>query len=227
MTIGAATVGRAMLALAFMFGAVSLTAGTLASIDANNPNAVDAGFFGGGITLYVTVSGIVNLGPPGINTLADGSLVSPDPATCIACWWPGYQYMLTGESAYPITAGGDGINHFVGGGANYDMYNAVPWAPQGPQTTDTTAGGVMRFGAVAGSFSASPTRGDWFYIGTNSSIVTPIAGANLYLAVVDTYYVNNSGSFLADITPVPEPAAIGLALAGLVLLGMVRYRVAR
>jgi hypothetical protein len=188
---------------------------------ANNPFALDLGFFPGGGLVRIVVSGMVSLGPSAINTHPDGSLVTPVPSlACSSCWSPGYQYFTPGAADYPQNAGGDGINHFAGGGGNYDVYNQHPWAPQGPKITDTADPSVIRFGAVAGTFSANPApnSSDWFGIGYGSTLTAPSGGAHLYLVVVDTYYINNSGSYAVSAELVPEPVSFGLAFSVLALL---------
>lgn len=135
---------------------IVLTAATAnaAFVDAALETPISLGIFHAGDLLSATVTGIVNLADdaPGVNLQfnPDGSLNNPSPASCSSCW-VGYEYMLEGSNLYPTVAGGDGVNHFAGGGANYDLHNGShsPWAAQGAQTTDTLAPGVIRFGALA------------------------------------------------------------------------------
>ena len=125
---------------------------------------------------------------------------------------------------YPTVAGGDGINHFSGGGANFDLFpgSHSAWAPQGKQTTDTTDVGALRFGALAGTFVTNPTPTDWFLVGSGGAFVTPPGGGTLQLIVVDTFYSNNAGVFDVTVNDVPEPAAIWLAFSGFAVLGLSR-----
>jgi hypothetical protein len=200
-----------------------LAAGTI-PIDAFNSVQTDFGFFPGDTVLQIAVSGTVNLGPSATTMNPDGSLVTLTPADCFSCWI-GYQYFLP-DGPYPTAYGGDGINHFLGGGGNYDMFNPQGFAPQGAATTDTTDLAALRFGAVAGTFSASPTRSDWFFVGYGgSNFRVPAGGAHLYLVVVDTYYPNNTGSYLASVNAaIPEPTGIVLTLSGLLVGGLFRRR---
>src|SRR5438067_2798 len=81
-----------------------------------------------------------------------------------------------GATNYPIVNGGDGINHFPGGGANYDNAPAPPAGPYafaGAQTTDTTSPLAILFGTVVGTFTNTPTRADWFRIGTGGTFTVP------------------------------------------------------
>jgi hypothetical protein len=185
-------------------------------------NKLDIGFFSGGTVLQLNVTGTVNLLPQtGFDwiTNPDGSLVS--------FTYPfAYQYALAGSNLYPTLAGGDGVNHFVGGGANYDTApNPVngPFGFAGLETTDTTNPGAIRFGAVVYTFSDNPTRGDWHYLGYGGQIVTPTGGGHLYLAVQDgnndTFPGVNSGSYLVDVSPVPEPNSLIVVGSGALFFG--------
>ncbi|NOS71350.1 MAG: PEP-CTERM sorting domain-containing protein [Verrucomicrobia bacterium] len=173
------------------------------------PGKIDLGFFSGGTVLSVTASGQISLlDGSGFNTFADGSLVNPiNPVGDLA----NYGYVNAGASGYPTTFGGDGINHYTGGGLNYDV-NLGAFGLAGAQSTDTTNPNTIRLGAVVGTFSASPLFTDWFYIGTGATIVVPGGGANLYVAVNDTTYPNNSGSYDCNINIVPEPTTASFLL---------------
>ena len=189
------------------------------------------GTYAGGVTLHISISGTVNLnGPSGqIITNPDGSLVSTPSASCTVCW-SGYQYFIAGSNTYPAVAGGDGINHFVGGGGNFDHIPGTngPWAAVGKQTTDTTDPGAIRFGALAYTFHTNPTATDWLTLGGGGTFVTPAGGGTLLMVVADTFYPNNTGGYTVTIDAAsgpqdtPEPAAIWLAFSGFAVLGLPR-----
>ena len=201
--------------------ALPLAGGTLYIVDPTLATPTTAGTYLAGSILYVTVSGTVNL--LGLSsgswiTNPDGSLVMPLADCGDGCWNHMYQYANAGFP-YPIVNGqGDGINHFVGGGLNYDMYpgSHSSWAPEGKQTTDTTDPGALRFGALAYTFLANPTATDWMLLGYGGPIATGVGGT-LQLIVVDTTYGNNTGGYVVDITETPEPptALAVLSAAGL------------
>jgi hypothetical protein len=177
------------------------------------PGKIDLGFFSGGTLLSVTASGQISL-ISGWDVFADGSLFNPiNPVGELA----NYGYVNAGASGYPTVNGGDGINHFPGGGANYDV-NAASYGLAGAWTTDTTNPGAIRFGSVVGTFSASPARSDWFSIGISNLVVIPVGGAQLYLAVHDTTYPNNSGSFSGTISVVPEPSVFAFGCLSVICL---------
>jgi hypothetical protein len=201
--------------------ALPLTAGMI-PLAASNSSKTDYGWFKGGATVYLSTGGTIGLAENDLLINPDGSLASI--ASCTSCWADSYQYFRSG-AAYPTFAGGDGLNHFSGGGANYDLfptvgYNQLP--DQGVASTDTTNPNVIRFGAVAGTWSANPTphSSDWFFVGYGGSFVAPEGGANLYLIVVDTYYINNVGNFDVFVTDVPEPSASWLASSGMLFLAV-------
>lgn len=184
-------------------------------------NRLDLGLYAGGTRLDIAISGTVNLLPQtGFNwiTNPDGSLFQfNDPAT--------YQYALAGSTLYPTVAGGDGINHFAGGGANYDTATGTPYGHfgfAGKQTTDTTDPAAIRFGAVVYTFSLNPTRDDWHFLGFGGRILVPTGGAHLFLAVNDSnndvFPGVNSGSYSVQVTPVAEPATITLCFSGLLAI---------
>jgi hypothetical protein len=216
-----------------LFGAaLPLGAGVVFSMDPAIAAATNAGTYAGGTTLIITTTGLVNLnGPSGsIITNPDGSMSSFPPPSCAACW-SGYQFFIAGANTYPTIAGGDGINHFIGGGGNYDLYpgNHSVWAPEGKQTTDTSDPGALRFGSLAATFKTNPTLTDWFLLGYGGTFVTPAGGGTLLLAVVDTFYSNNTGEYTVTINQqtdaVPEPAGVLLAFSGVAILGLPRaYR---
>jgi hypothetical protein len=153
-------------------------------------NKLDLGLFSGGAIITLQMSGAVDLGDTW-STWADGSLVSNITAT-------GYTYANPGATNYPKASGGDGTNHFAGGGANYDT-SSGSYGIAGAQTTDTSSPAAIRFGAVVGTFAGTPARSDWFYVGLSNSVTVPLGGARLFLAVSDAYSGNNAGSYSGNL----------------------------
>jgi hypothetical protein len=218
-------------------------AGTLftGSIDSSLASPTNAGTYGAGLTLTISATGTANLNSPSslIITNPDGSLVTPiAPSACTSCWAPGYQFFIPG-SAYPVIGGtGDGVNHFVGGGGNYDLFpgSHSPWATEGKQTTDTTDPGALRFGTLAYTFvpslSTTTLATDWHSLvqplggGLYGNTISSGNGGTLLVVVVDTFYPNNVGSYgltisTADLTT-PEPSVTWFVLSGLGLFGLAR-----
>jgi hypothetical protein len=159
-------------------------------------NKIDLGFFKGGSIFALQLSGQVSLGNQW-DTWADGSLVSPITDE-------NYTYGNVGAPCYPKTNGGDGINHFVGGGANFDVLSRC-YGLAGLETTDTSAQGTLRFGAVIGTFCSAPQRGDWFYVGLSNVLTIPTNGGHLYLAVNDSYHLNNCGEYIVTLKMLYPP----------------------
>jgi hypothetical protein len=214
---------------ALLAAVLPLSAGVVFTMDPTLATPTNGGTYAGGATLLISVTGKVNLnGPSGlIVTNPDGSLATSVPsASCTSCWSPGYQYFIAGDNTYPTIAGGDGTNHFTGGGGNYDMYpgDHSVWAAEGKQTTDTTDPLALRFGSLAYTFAVNPTATDWFLLGYGGTFVTPQGGGTLLMVVVDTFYTNNTGSYTVtvDQQAVPEPGAIWLAFSGVALFGLPR-----
>ena len=83
---------------------------------------------------------------------------------------------------YPTVAGGDGINHYPGGGTNW---TGTQWTELSVQSTDTLNPGTIRFGTLVGTFSPTPSAADWFVIGRDRIVTAPSTGAHLYAAVLD------------------------------------------
>lgn len=75
------------------------------------------------------------------------------------------------------------MNHFVGVGANYDVFPGMhpAFAAEGKPTTDTTDPLALRFGALAGTFAANPTATDWFLIGSGGQWLIPNGASNLQI----------------------------------------------
>jgi hypothetical protein len=216
--------------------ALPLNAGIVLTLDPtlSTPTNVNISSLGPGTTLYISATGAVNLnGPSGlILTNPDGSLNSFPSAGCTSCWFPGYEYFLPaalGGTPYPTAFGGDSVNHFPGGGANYDAFPGMhpAFAAQGRQTTDTTDPLALRFGALAGTFVANPTALDWFLVGSGGQFTIPNGVTNLQLIVVDTFYSNNSGGYTVSLDIAPEPSVGWLALSGIGFLAWRRYRTRR
>jgi hypothetical protein len=149
-------------------------------------NKIDLGFLKGGTIFSVEMSGQISLGNEW-NTWANGALVAAVGDT-------NYSYANVGCPSYPKAGGGDGTNHFAGGGANFDI-ESWSYGMAGAKTTDTSDPGAIRFGAAVGSFCASPQRSDWFYVGTSNVFTAPPGGAHFFLAVNDSYHQNNCGSY--------------------------------
>jgi hypothetical protein len=172
---------------------------------------VNLGFFAAGLQLDFTVTGFGDLVDARYQVLPDGSLLSAASG--------GYTYANPGQP-YPDVSGfpaGDGVNHFVGGGGNYD-FTGSGWMFAGLQTTDTTDPGAIRAGAVVGTFAASPTRADWFLIGFGGTVTIPTGGANLYLAVNDSVNWDNHGTYTVSFQSIPEPGTWLLFGTGLAIL---------
>jgi hypothetical protein len=182
------------------------------TLDANTSdiNKLDLGIFASGTSLDVNLSGTISLGASS-SFHPDGSLAVPFSGGV-------YPYAIAGTSGYPTQFGGDGINHFAGGGLNYDVFaigaNINPFGIAGKETTDTQDADTIRFGSVIGTFSQNPSRNDWFFIGLGRILTVPEGGSNLYVAVNDTYYPNDTGAYSGTVNivppsePVPEPLTI-------------------
>jgi hypothetical protein len=175
-------------------------------------NKLDLGIFASGTSLDVKLFGTISLGESS-SFYADGSLAAPFSGGF-------YPYAIAGASGYSTKFGGDGINHFAGGGLNYDAENIInPFGIAGKETTDTKDADAIRFGSVIGTFSKNPSRNDWFFIGLGRILTVPEGGSNLYVAVNDTYYPNDTGAYSGTVDiippsePVPEPTTVLGSLA--------------
>ena len=158
--------------------------------------ADDLGFFPGGAAITITVGGHGGLCNCGFPVNPDGSL-NGTPASQ-------YAYAVQGATGYPTVNGGDGTNHFPGGGENYDPSNQK-YGFAGKQTTDTTDPAAIRFGALVGTFKSQPTNLDWFVIGYGKTLTVPAGGADLYVAVNDSYNPDNIGSYSVDVATASAP----------------------
>jgi hypothetical protein len=165
------------------------------NLSTGDSNKLDLGFLQPGVYTFA-VTGNGDLVDSTFQTNADGSLFAQAAGA--------YSFANPG-APYPALFGGDGINHFVGGGANYDFAASglSAFAFAGPMTTDTTNPNDIRFGAVVGTFSSSPSREDWFPIGTGRRVTVSGVGAHLYLAVNDTYSANNHGAYTVTYSSTP------------------------
>jgi hypothetical protein len=169
-------------------------------------NKLDLGIFASGTSLDVKLFGTISLGASS-SLYPDGSLAVPFSEGI-------YPYAIAGTSGYPIQFGGDGLNHFAGGGLNYDVLNINAFGIAGKETTDTKDADAIRFGSVIGTFSQNPSRNDWFFIGLGRILTVPEGGSNLYVAVNDSYHPNNTGAYSGTVDivspseSVPEPLTI-------------------
>jgi hypothetical protein len=190
-------------------------------------NKLDLGIFASGTRLDVKLFGTISL-VGSSSFYPDGSLAVPFSDDI-------YPYAIAGTSGYPAQFGGDGVNHFAGGGLNYDVLasaaNINPFGIAGKETTDTKDADAIRFASVIGTFSKNPSRNDWFFIGLGRILTVPKGGSNLYVAVNDTYYPNNTGAYsgTVDIIPPSEPVPEPTTVLGTLAFGAVisRWRVKR
>jgi hypothetical protein len=176
-------------AACFTFGGYTIAA--TINVPAADSTKTDLGFFPGGVTLSISASGTAIIARNFL-TQPDGSLASP-----MATSDKYFSDAASLAASYPIIYGGDGINHFIGGGLNYSTVGgvALSWPVAGKMTTDTTAPGVIRFGALIGTFSEAPKRADWFLIGRGATVTVPLGGRHLYVLVNDSYWADNSGGY--------------------------------
>jgi hypothetical protein len=178
---------------------------------------IDAGSFAAGTVITLGASGTVDLGADSYNvfvTNQDGSLVHNNTTD------PTYRYINPGATNYPTAFGGDGINHYTGGGANFDVVANV-FGPAGDMSTDTTDPKTIRLGALIATFSSSPSRSDWFEVGFGTTVVSPSSSDHLYFAVNDTFYPNNLGAYnvIISTSSVPEPSTLMLISIGSIVVG--------
>ena len=203
-------IGVALLPLAAL-PAFAQTSTFALPLTTGSGNKLDVGTFVAGQTYQITATGSGDLVDSRFQVNPDGTLAAPAGGV--------YAFANFGATCSSVY-GGDGINHFVGGGSTYDQTGSG-FAFAGPQTTDTTNPADIRFGSVVGTFSAAPGRNDWFYIGKSGTFVVPAAG-DLYLAVADTVNGDNHGSYAVTLTTpaaVPE-ASTNVSLGLLLVLGL-------
>ncbi len=187
-------------------------------------NKQKVGTFAGGEQIRIQFGGNGDLVNANFQVRSDGSLFAPAAGP--------YTFANEGATNYPTNLGGDGINHYVGGGANFDgSGSGLPFA--GKATTDTFDPATIRLGAVVGTFNPNPTRDDWFFIGSDTTFFAPIGGGSLFLAINDTFSSDNHGTFTGTLsviapTVVPEANTASLSLLGgafgLVVCGILRRK---
>ncbi len=189
-------------------------------------NKRDLGFFAAGTTITLSFAGNGDLVDARYQTRADGSLFAPATG--------GYEFANAGAS-YPALFGGDGVNHYVGGGAAYD-FTGSGFGFAGTASTNTTDPTTIRNGAIVATFVGAPGRADWLFVGNSATLTAPTGGANLYLAVQDTVNSDNHGTYTGTITSVPVvvpeantfalalPAVCCFAIARLGMIGAVVIR---
>jgi len=157
----------------------------------NLAGKIDLGQIPANTQVRVSAVGSIELYAPNhYQTFADGSLALPLTAGIIT--W-------TAENgSYPTVAGGDGINHYPGGGTNWTGFL---WSQVGTQSTDTRDLTTVRFGTLVGTFNPSPAAADWFVLGRDTIVTAPHAGARLYAAVNDCVgcEVDNRGSYIVTV----------------------------
>lgn len=182
-------------------------------------NRLSLGVFTSGMQVTISCIGQVGLvGGADWFTASDGSLVSN-------VLTPPYQYANPDSTNYPTFAGGDGVNHYFGGGANVDVAgNGFGFA--GLMSTDTTDFDTIRLGAVVATFSMNPTRQSWFAVENGAPIVVSGEAARLTVAINDFMSTDNTGEYQCEYV-VPEPATGTLLLLVVGIAANRRGRTAR
>jgi hypothetical protein len=174
---------------------------TLSRINLSGASAekTDIGFFPAGTTLSISITGTTVLAWEYMSQ-PDGSLAGPMSPLDTA-----RAHANPGSRSYPTDFGGDGVNHFRGGGMNYvPGHGDAGWPKVGKRTTDTSDPAAIRFGVVVGTFHDSPEPADWFCVGSGTNLVVPQGGRHLYLLVNDSVYTDNSGGYWVAITSTPQ-----------------------
>lgn len=145
------------------------------------------GWFAPTSQLQIAASGVVDLYAPNL------LLTNPDGSLAAVYNGPVITWANAG-AAYPTFAGGDGINHYPGGGTNWQ---GTVWSSLGTQSTDTTNPATIRFGTLVGTFKDAPAAADWFVVGLGTTVTTPVSGGRLYLAIVDcpNCQADNTGTY--------------------------------
>ncbi len=223
-TAGAQYIGLDNVSVNELTGVQTLSQSLGLTAGADNKQKV--GTFAGGEQIRLQFGGNGDLVDSRYQVRADGSLTAP--ATGV------FAYANNG-AVYPVVSGkGDGINHYVGGGTNYDV-NSSAFEFAGKATTDTLDLATIRAGAIVGTFNPNPAANsaDWFYVGTDTTITAPAGGGSLYLAVNDTFNGDNHGIYAGTMSlsrgavTVPESGAgslVGVGFGMLGVLGMVSRR---
>lgn len=180
--------------------------GALLPLTTGASNKFDLGFFAGGTSLTLATGGTGALSGSSYQVNPDGSVIGTVTGNL--------SYANTGAKNYPIVGGlGDGVNHFAGGGANYDLNNSI-FGFAGKQTTDTTDPAVIRLGSLVGTYKSAPALTDWFPLGYGQKLTIPGSGADLYLAVNDSYSPDNTGNFVVTSAYTGAPAPVITLIAG-------------
>ena len=195
--------------LVFLASACLATAETTTRVNlsAETSNRVDVGSFQAGSTLFISVTGTALISWEYLCN-PDGSLAAP-----LAQQDTARRHASVDSRNYPTNFGGDGINHFLGGGVNFvPGHGDLSWPTAGKETTDTKDPAVIRFGAVVGTFADSPEREDWFLVGRNTRVTVPRGGRHLYLVVNDSAYGDNAGGYWVVVRERPSRLWYWIAL---------------
>ena len=189
----------------------------LLPLAADSGSKMDMGLLSGGTTLHLTFTGHGDLVDSRYQTLPDGSMFAPAQGAYTFAN-PGQPYPSTYNG---VNYGGDGTNHFPGGGANVD-FTGSGFGFASKLSLDTTDASSARHGAVVGTFAVSPQRSDWFLIGTDAAFVVPAQGAHLYLAVNDSVNGDNHGTYAGHLakSAAPAPASLPLFALGMACVGL-------
>lgn len=139
-------------------------------------------------------------------------------------------YVITGSGVVGLTGAGDFLMNPDGTpvttvtSPGYSYFN-----PSGSFQADGNfgpGGANVKIGALMGTLTSNPTSpSDWFQIGFSYLLVLG-STSHIYLAVNDTFYPNDVGSYTAEIravsTSVPDTgsATLGLMAATLFLFGI-------
>jgi hypothetical protein len=126
---------------------------------------------------------------------------------------------LVGDGSFLINPDGTPVTTVTTPG--YSYFN-----PSGSYLADGNYGpaaGNAKIGALIGTLDATPTSpSDWFLIGYSTTVTLSTAG-DIYAAVNDTYYPNDTGYFTVNSSSVPDGGTT-VALLGGALLGLHRLR---
>ena len=173
-----------------------------------------------GASAQVAVAGNATT-PVDLGNFAAGSYLLAASGTVDLCGAGGTFLMKPdGTPASPVTCSG----------STYNMFN-----PNGSFTADDKwgpGGNEAKIGALIGTFNASASSApvlsnmasaDWFLVGYSTTVTLASAG-HIYALVNDTYFPNNTGSYLVTVTAVPEPETYAMLLAGLAVVGFVARR---
>ena len=202
MTLQRTYIASMALAIALAVSGAAFGQTVAVNSTANVSSKQYVGFFGPSSQLQITASGTVDVYAPNqYLTRPDGSLAAPFTGPTIT--W------ATEGGPYPTIAGGDGINHYSGGGTNWQ---GTVWNSLGAQSTNTTNTATIRFGTLVGTFKDTPAAADWFVVGLGTTVTTPVNGGRLYLAVTDcpNCEADNTGAYQVTFSG-PAAAAFNVA----------------